>query len=58
MGGEVYYDASVFASLFEVVVVAPNYRVNAFGFLSLGQDTDYPGNAGMMDQIMALKYAD
>ena len=55
-GGEVFYDASVLASLHDVVVVIPNYRVNVFGFLSLGPDSDHPGNAGLVDQVMALQY--
>ena len=54
-GEEAYYDARVLASLHDIVVVIPNYRVTVFGFLSLGKDTDYPGNIGLHDQIMALK---
>ena len=54
-GGENYYDPSVLASLHDVIVITPNYRVNVFGFLSLGQHTDYPGNVGLLDQNMALK---
>jgi len=54
-GGEFYCDAKVIASFHDVVVVIPNYRVSVFGFLSLGRDTDYPGNMGLLDQIMALK---
>ena len=54
-GGESYYDASVIASLHDVVVVIPNYRVTVFGFFSTGKDTDHPGNMGLLDQVMALK---
>ena len=52
---EFFYDGKVIASLHDVVVVIPNYRVSIFGFLSLGRETDYPGNMGLLDQIMALK---
>ena len=55
MGGESFYDAKVLASLYDVVVVIPNYRLGSFGFLAFGRDTDYPGNVGLHDQIMALK---
>ena len=55
MGGEAYYDASVIASLHDVVVVMPNYRVSVFGFLSAGKNTDHPGNVGLLDQVMAMK---
>ena len=55
-GGESFYDGSVLASLHNVVVVIPNYRVSVFGFLSLGNNTNYPGNMGLLDQIMAMRY--
>ena len=55
VGGESTYDARILASLHDVVVVIPNYRVSVFGFLSLGINTDHPGNMGLHDQIMALK---
>ena len=54
-GGESFYDARAIASLHDVVVVIPNYRVSIFGFLALGRDTDHPGNMGLLDQIMAMK---
>ena len=54
-GGEAAYDGTVLSSLHDVVVVIPNYRLSLFGFLSLGHDTKYPGNVGLMDQTMALK---
>ncbi|XP_047990817.1 juvenile hormone esterase-like [Leguminivora glycinivorella] len=39
----------------DVVLVTINYRLEAFGFLCL--DTkDVPGNAGMKDQVAALKW--
>jgi acetylcholinesterase len=39
----------------EVVVVSINYRLGALGFLATGT-ADVPGNAGMKDQVMALKW--
>ena len=55
MGGESWYDGRVLASLHDVVIVIPNYRLSVFGFLSLGSETCCPGNMGLLDQIMALK---
>ncbi|XP_043656687.1 uncharacterized protein LOC122622361 [Drosophila teissieri] len=41
----------------DVVVVTFNYRVGALGFLSLtDRDLDAPGNAGLKDQVMALRW--
>lgn len=39
----------------DVVLVTLNYRVGAFGFLSL-ENNDVPGNAGLKDQLMALRW--
>ncbi|XP_044735104.1 juvenile hormone esterase-like [Chrysoperla carnea] len=41
----------------DVVVVEIQYRLNIFGFLSLDDPKyDIPGNAGLKDQVMALKW--
>lgn len=41
----------------DVVIVSINYRMNAFGFLSLDDPTlGVPGNAGLKDQTFALKW--
>lgn len=41
----------------DVVLVTLNYRVNVFGFLSLNDPKlDVPGNAGLKDQVLALKW--
>lgn len=41
----------------DVVVVSINYRVGAHGFLSLNDpDLDIPGNAGLKDQCLAMKW--
>ncbi|XP_017761096.1 PREDICTED: esterase FE4-like [Eufriesea mexicana] len=39
----------------DVVIVTFNYRLGALGFLNTG-DKSAPGNAGMKDQVMALKW--
>lgn len=39
----------------DVVLVTINYRIGAFGFLSLGTE-EIPGNAGLKDQAMALNW--
>ncbi|XP_057332138.1 juvenile hormone esterase-like [Microplitis mediator] len=39
----------------DVVVVTMNYRLGAFGFLSLNHK-DAMGNAGLKDQVLALKW--
>src|SRR5690349_2228857 len=41
----------------DVVVVTINYRLGAFGFLSLKDESlEVPGNAGLKDQLMAMKF--
>ena len=49
------YDGSALSGMNDVVVVCPNYRVNALGFLSLGRNTKCPGNNGLLDLILALR---
>lgn len=41
----------------QVILVTINYRIGAFGFLSLKDSSlETPGNAGLKDQVMALKF--
>ncbi|RUS91770.1 hypothetical protein EGW08_000478, partial [Elysia chlorotica] len=49
------YEASQLAVRKDVIVVTMGYRVGALGFLYLGNGA-VPGNAGLMDQAMALKW--
>lgn len=39
----------------DVVIVTINYRLGPLGFLALGTE-QVPGNAGMKDQVLALKW--
>lgn len=49
------YPSEVLSSFGNVIVVTVNYRVAMFGFL---QDTngDFPGNQGLWDQHLAIKW--
>lgn len=48
------YDGGNMASRSDVVVVTINYRLGALGWLA--SERDLPGNAGLSDQILALKW--
>ncbi|KAH8420881.1 hypothetical protein KR222_008200, partial [Zaprionus bogoriensis] len=40
-----------------IVLAIPNYRIGAFGFLSMSDpDLDVPGNAGIKDTVLALQW--
>lgn len=43
------------ATFYKVVVVTINYRLGALGFLSTA-DVNSPGNYGILDQAMALRW--
>lgn len=52
-----YYEATYLAALGDVVVVTINYRLGPFGFLYSDNPADQaPGNQGLHDQILALKW--
>jgi para-nitrobenzyl esterase len=59
-GGDVRYDGSNLAHKHDVVLVTVNERLNAFGFLYLGQlgGERYAdsGNAGLLDLVAALRW--
>lgn len=40
----------------DIVLVTINYRLNAFGFMSLGNEQGYSGNMGLQDQQLALRW--
>lgn len=51
-----YYSPDYFMKK-DIVLVTFNYRVGALGFLSLrDRDLDVPGNAGLKDQVLALRW--
>ncbi|KAL3311350.1 hypothetical protein Ciccas_010066 [Cichlidogyrus casuarinus] len=47
------YDGTIFAAHQNVIVVSINYRLSAFGFFYLSNDT-IPGNMALWDQHLAL----
>ncbi|XP_072141699.1 acetylcholinesterase-like isoform X2 [Dermacentor andersoni] len=50
------YDGRYLSALGDLVVVVPNYRVGALGFLSGPWENRLPGNAGLHDQRLALEW--
>lgn len=60
-GGDFIHGASntfpghILATFYNVIVVTLNYRLGALGFLSTG-DINSPGNYGLLDQVMALRW--
>lgn len=55
-GSQSIYDASKLVRRGDVVVVTINYRLGVFGFLDLGQPDLATPNAGLLDQIAALRW--
>ncbi|KAH6938654.1 hypothetical protein HPB50_011360 [Hyalomma asiaticum] len=55
LGNNNQYDGRWFAALGQVVVVVPNFRLGAFGFLNLSVP-GAPGNVALDDQRLALEW--
>ncbi|GMS99366.1 hypothetical protein PENTCL1PPCAC_21541 [Pristionchus entomophagus] len=49
------YDGKIFSAEEKIIIVPFNYRVSIFGFLFMGT-ADAPGNMGLWDQNLALKW--
>ena len=49
------YDGTILAFKEDIIVASANYRLGAFGFLYYN-DERIPGNAGLMDQILAIEW--
>lgn len=49
-----FYDHKILASEENVIVASMQYRLGVFGFLSL--EKDILGNAGLFDQVLALRW--
>lgn len=54
-GYEELYDGGPLAERGDLVVVSINYRLGAFGFLSI-PEAGIPGNAGLLDMVAALNW--
>lgn len=54
-GASNLFPGHIMATFYEVVVVTFNYRLGALGFLSTA-DVNSPGNYGILDQAMALRW--
>jgi carboxylesterase type B len=55
IGQGMLYDGSFLSSVGDVIVVTINYRLEALGFFSSGNDVA-PGNYGLWDQKLAIKW--
>lgn len=49
------YDARIFTAEENVIIASMQYRTGALGFMYMGHP-DSPGNAGLFDQLLALKW--
>lgn len=55
-GSIAQYDPSPLAATGKVIVVSIAYRLGIFGFLSSNNKEEAPGNVGLHDQVMAIKW--
>ncbi|KAJ7393152.1 neurexin protein binding [Desmophyllum pertusum] len=55
LGSSTEYPGHILASFNDVIVVTFNYRLGILGFFNI-PGTDFKGNYGMHDQILALKW--
>ncbi|KAL9970961.1 hypothetical protein ACROYT_G023431 [Oculina patagonica] len=55
LGSSTAYPGGVLAAFNDVIVVTINYRLGVLGFLNI-PGTDYNGNYGMLDQVLAFKW--
>lgn len=55
VGGAGLFDGSILASQGKVIVAIINYRLSVLGFLT-DMTSKYPGNYGLRDQILAIKW--
>lgn len=55
VGGSSLFDGSVLAAHGNVMVAIVNFRLGIMGFMSDGTEK-YPGNYGLRDQVLALKW--
>ncbi|XP_065315724.1 acetylcholinesterase-like [Gordionus sp. m RMFG-2023] len=50
------YDGKILASRFHILVASMNYRMGSLGFLFTNDPIQNPGNAGLLDQLLAIKW--
>lgn len=55
-GQATMFNGSYLSSRSDVIVVTINYRLNVFGFLYAGMDSNYKGHYGLFDQQLAFKW--